>query len=200
MNSAEQEKVVWKHIEPGDQAARFPAGADEVGVLSQAELAVLLAHALGRLEGEHGADAAFAHDFGLCGQAAGQRIGRLGAVVDGRHAAAQHLEQDGIGRRADQFVVEAIFHQRPPEILQEGPEAGGRLVERQAVRQQPVEMRVRVDKAGRERAAGRVDHLVVRKAAAQFVVGRDRVDHVASHAHAPVASRRLAGGVDQEVR
>ena len=107
------------------------------------------------------------HDLGLGSEAAGQGIGRFGAVIDGRHAAAQHLEQDGVGRRADQLVVQAILHQWPPEILQERPEAGGRLVKRQAMGQQPIEMRVRVDKAGRERTAGRVDDFVAGKAAAQ---------------------------------
>ena len=96
-------------------------------------------------------------------------------------------------------MIQAILYQRPPEIFQERPEAGRRLVERQAVGQQAVEMRVRVDKAGRERAAGRVDDFVSEEASAQLVVGGDRVDHVAVHAHAPLLARRLAGVVDQEV-
>ena len=87
--------------EPGDQPAAFATGTDKVGVLLQAQLPILLADALGGLEREHGADATLAHYFGLRIQASRQRIGRLGAVVDRGHTAAQHLQQDGVGRGAD---------------------------------------------------------------------------------------------------
>ena len=99
MNSAEQEKVVEAH-QPGDQPAAFPAGTDEVGVSCRPSCPFSLLTRFGRLEREHGADTA-PHYFGLRIQASRQRIGRLGAVVDRGHTAAQHLQQDGVGRGAD---------------------------------------------------------------------------------------------------
>jgi len=105
-----------------------PAPLNELQVLAQAELAIFVADAFGGLEGEYPADAAGSHDLGLGCQTAGQRVRRLGDVVEGGHAPAQHRDQVEIGGRADHLAVQAVFDERPPEVLQERPEPGRRVV------------------------------------------------------------------------
>ena len=115
-------------------------------------------------------------DLGLGGQAAGERVRRLGDVVEAGRAPAQHLGQVQVGRGADHLVVEPVFHQRPPEIGQERPETGRGPVQRDAVGEDAVQVGVRIHEAGREGLAGRVDDLILRVRLAQLGVGRDGDD------------------------
>ena len=90
MKSAEQVKVVWKHIRP-ETRPRVAAVAENSRFSCKAQLPVFRADPLGGLKREDAPDAACPHDFGLGRQAAGQRIRPFGAVVEAGGAAAQHL-------------------------------------------------------------------------------------------------------------
>jgi hypothetical protein len=137
-------------------------GSDECQVLLQSSLAVLRTQPLGRLKRKDAPDAAFPHNLGLSGKAAGDGIRPLGAVVKTGDAAAQHVGQVEVSRGTDHLVVEPVFHQRPPEIDKEGPEAGRRFVEGDAVGQHAVEMRMGVHKAGRKRLPPRIPDVISR--------------------------------------
>ncbi len=153
-----------------DQVVPRQAGVVELGVLAQAQFAVIVADPLGRLEGQHAAQPPAAHHLGLDLQRAGQGIGRFQAVVKGGHAGADHLQAGPVGGGRDQLVAELVLDEGPPELLQEGPESGRRPVQGDAVGQHAVHVVVGVGKGGGDDTVAGVDDLRLGIARAQLAV------------------------------